>query len=271
MNKKEFQFILNDKAFSIRMNFKYFHNIPEEITYSLVNDPNHQYHVKVDVDEEIFQNFIYYLADDVIPNINEDNYYSYYELCDEFNVLDLISQVRSELNEYIINIKGLQYCKKSILPTIEEEISNHLDEYLIQQGELLMKSNIQSLYNIFKKGANQLNDHNLAYNLIKNEFEKSHDINICILLQFLDGRMLSEENLNDSISSQKLHYNFMPKIDFSNISMNLKKLYFLKNFVNDDLNKKINSQIHNIYMSYLIISFVFIGLISYFELKTRLF
>lgn len=217
MEKKPFQLILNNKFFQIPVKFNHLNDIPPSILNTLVTDPNHRYYVKSDVTEEVFQNFIDYLVEDQIPDIQEDDFYLYYELCEEFNLMDLIYQKKPGINQYLINIKGLQYSKKNYLPKIEEEISQHLDEYLDQEGELLMNAPIQSLYNIFNHCNRHLKNHDVAYELIKRQFENNHDPKIFILIESLDGSKLSQKNLEESLSLKNLHYNYEPHVEYRKI------------------------------------------------------
>lgn len=78
-----------------------------------------------------------------------------------------------------------------------------------------MELPIQSLYNIFNHSNRILNDHNSAYKLIKDHFQKTNNLNIFILLTTLDGTFLTQENFIESIQSSNLHGGFMPKFDFS--------------------------------------------------------
>lgn len=268
-NLIQYQFVLNKKSFPMPFQFRHYNDISQNIISTLVNSPNHQYHVKTKVNEEIFQNFINYLIDDTIPHIDEDNFYYYYELCDEFNTnsasLDLISRTKPQLNQYIINIKGLRYCEGNILKSIEDEISRHLDEYLIEQGEMLMNSPIQILFNIFNKENIEFEEHDLAYDLIKKQFERSQDSSTFILLDFIEGSKLTETNLSESISLNRMRYKFMPRIDLSYISGQFKS-NSLTNEIHeqrieklDDKTNKLSNEIQRInnnYNKYLFIALI---------------
>ena len=107
-------------------------------------------------------------------------------------------QKKNEFGEHLINLNGLHQEKLDDKSTYEEEIAKKLDEYVTKYGCELMKSPIQSLSRIFNHKKCQLKNHNLAYELIKQQFENSQDPTIFILLDKLDGLQLSEQNLEES-------------------------------------------------------------------------
>lgn len=242
----KFHLIFNDKSYLIPINFCHYQDISQNILQTLIHDQKHQYEVQTNVPEEIFQNFIDYLVNNTVSGINIENFYLYFQLCEEFEISDLISKKRLGFSDYLINVNGLQYCKKKFIPKIEEEIAQNLDEYLINSGEILMKSPIQSLHRIFKHKKCQLTNHNLAYELIKQQYENSHDSTIFILLDFLDGSQLTKSNLEDSIKLAKHRFDFMPQIDFCYLTMQFNVLEErLENMNKKIVENKISIQNHH--------------------------
>ena len=97
----------------------------------------------------------------------------------------------------------------------EEIIAQNLDEYLENHGDILMNLKINSLCNIFSHSKRKLNNHDLAYNNIKKHYIDTNDFNILILISFLDGSKLNEENLTDSFTMSQNNNAFLPKLNSS--------------------------------------------------------
>ena len=97
----------------------------------------------------------------------------------------------------------------------EEIIAQNLDEYLENHGDILMNLKINSLCNIFSHSKRKLNNHDLAYNNIKKHYLDTNDFNILILISFLDGSKLNEENLTDSFTMSQNNNAFLPKLNSS--------------------------------------------------------
>ena len=135
----------------------------------------------------------------------------------------------------------------------EEDIAVHLDYYLIQNGEKLLNSPINSLYNIFSHPRRRLTKHNLAYELI-HEHSRKKDKNISILLPFIDGNKLSRKNLEQSLSERGINNGMMPNIDMSYIFM-----------LESDINR-LKRDKHILYWIMVLTSFLFAGF-SFFMLK----
>lgn len=167
MQQQTFYFILQKRSFTIESVFKHISNISPEISKNLIFEPNHSYQVISDVSEKVFEDFIEYLINDTIPNINLDNINEFINLSDEFKILgEIIDQKKDEYGEYLIYINGLRYCSTQKVNEYEENIAKKLDEYIDKYGSTLMKIPIQSLYNIFNHKNRQLTKHDEAYELI---------------------------------------------------------------------------------------------------------
>ena len=95
---------------------------------------------------------------------------------------------------------------------------------------MLIKAPLNSLYNILSNPNRHFTLHNDLYELIQSNYIETNDAKIFVLLQFLDGNLITRENLLDSIRNKNIHYNFNPKFDFSiilpndKIQIQLKKL-----------------------------------------------
>lgn len=214
MQQFSYQFLLKQKIFYIPFNFKHSIDISPNILNSIIINSHHQYQVESNVSENTFQSFVNYLINDLIPDIEIDNINEYNQLSQEFGLLrEIIENKKKIFGEYLVNLNFLQN-KGTDLSSCEEEIARKLDDYLEKYGKTLMKSPIQSLFNIFNHQHRKLKQHNLAYELIQQHYEETNDSNIFILLKTLDGSKLSKTNLEESISMSELHNNYMPCIDF---------------------------------------------------------
>lgn len=179
-----------------------------------------QYKVESNVCKESFLQFLKYLTDGKQPTITESNRPDLFILSEEFQIMkNIFYQKRID---YLHSIKLLQDETTDNKSQIEDFISLNLDEYLVNVGDKLLDLPITTLYNILNNQRRNLTQHNLCYNLIKQNYDKNHNLNIFSLLPSLDGKKLSEENLNDSISSQEFRLGFIVKIEYS-IILDLKK------------------------------------------------
>lgn len=146
--QKSFQFIVNDKAFIIPL-FDKLMNISSNIREELIFSQQHQYHVQSKIRTEVFEDFIKYLTTNEIPNLSISNINEYDDLSSEFEtLLDEVEEKKNELGEFLINIKGLQREIREDKSQFEESIAIKLDEYIDKYGAELMKSSINSLFNI---------------------------------------------------------------------------------------------------------------------------
>ena len=95
------------------------------------------------------------------------------QLSREFSVMrNLIISVEDEINEYLDDIIILEDPRVLNKSFVEEKISQNIDLYLDLCGEKLLKSPVNSIYNIFFKGSAKLTKNNLSYHLIKQHYEK---------------------------------------------------------------------------------------------------
>lgn len=123
---------------------------------------------------------------------------------------------------YLNAIKTLLDEKTQNKAATEEFISMNLDEFIANIGIELFNLPIESLYNIFNNTKRQLTRHNNCYEFIKQHYKQNQNMAIFSILPSLDGKLLSDENLNDSISSQSNRCGYIVKIEFSYI-LELKK------------------------------------------------
>ena len=77
-----------------------------------------------------------------------------------------------------------------------------MDYYITEFGSEIIKLPIQSLCNILTNPSLKFTLHNDFYELILSNFNQTNDSNIFILLQFLDGKLISSQNFIDSIQNQ---------------------------------------------------------------------
>ena len=217
MEQSTFQLLLNSKQFPIPSQFDRLPKVSSKVYHSLVFDSLHQYYVESNVSEDVFQSFLDYWIKEEVPNISINNFYEYYNLSQEFNLLtDIIRKKKEEFGSDLQFFNGLkEQDKNNCRSDYERQISENLDNYLDQYGTEMMKLPIQTLFNIFNHSQRNFTKHDLAYNLIKIEYKLSNDPNIFILLSALDATKLSQENLEDCLCSRHLRNGMMPKIESS--------------------------------------------------------
>lgn len=127
--------------------------IPQEIGYKLFR--NEEYNVESQVRPEILQNFLEYWKNSKEPEINVDNMYEYYLLCQEFKLMTDYFAANS--NENDLHISSLKYFSKFFInddtlfnkPQHERYIAMHLDTFLKEDENIMLKIPINSLFNIF--------------------------------------------------------------------------------------------------------------------------
>lgn len=224
MQSDTFQFILNSELFTIPSLFKHMMDISPLISKHLIFSTNHQYIVKSKVRKEVFQTFLDYLVADSLPDIQIDTFNDYLQLTTEFCILkDYVEQRKNQLGEYLVNLNGLRDIMAENFPFYAEKIAANMDDYLERYGDELMKSSIQSLSIVFNHKKRKLNNHNLAYDLIKKTFEKTNDSSVFILLESLDGSKLTRGNLEESFSMREERMNYMPNVDFRHLAGMIEK------------------------------------------------
>lgn len=130
MSVRYFNLLLESKPFTIPSRFNRLSDLPLEIYNILVFDSNHQYIIQSKVSEEVLKSFINYLVNEKTPDITDTNFFEYYQLNQEFNILnELIQSKKNEFSKNFAYIKLIQNVEKEYLPFIEEQISLNLDEY----------------------------------------------------------------------------------------------------------------------------------------------
>ena len=227
MQQPSFKLIFNFNEFILPSPFKYLIEFPQDIQNSLIFNPEHEYRVTSKVSEKVFETFFKYLTNDEQPAIDMHNIHEFIELSHEFLVMsDIVSEKKRELGEYFINLNGLrpelqeESENAKDVSYYEGEIAKKLDDYVSDRsyGCELMKSPIQSLFNIFNHSERRLTRQDDAYELIKDHFGRTGDSRIFILLDSLDGSELSRSNAEDSLSKEAERMHHKPKFDFSYIS-----------------------------------------------------
>lgn len=230
MDPKSFDFLLNYKSFSVPARNKNLIDFPQEIFDALVFNEEHKYEIKSKVSEEVLQSFINYLINGEIPKITITNFFEYSELSQEFNQLkEVIQAKQAEFGENLSFFEGLQSQNQQTRTFYEDQISQHLDDYLEKYGIDFFRLPIQTLHTIFTHKNRKFSKHNLAYLLINNEYKRSFNSNIFILISSLDGTKLSRENLEDSIVSRDLHLGMMPLIKTDFLSNSIEKQNKIEN------------------------------------------
>lgn len=134
----------------------------------------------------------------------------------EFQIPSISDKIQSVKDTYIQGLNNIELLKKENISekgNIEHQISQNLDDYIKVYGEELIKIPINSLYNILSKQECNFTLHNRLYDLIISHNQNTNDCDIFILLQFIDGSLLSNQNQKDSIKNKKYRYNFIPNFE----------------------------------------------------------
>lgn len=175
----------------------------------------HQYIIQSEATYDDVENFIHFLLTDKMPDSVTEGFIS------------LSSEILAKVNDSLIKqLKDINIKDKS---NIEQELSQNLDHILLIDGENLLACPIQSLRTIFSNA--NLKNHELAYHLIVSYFEKTNDINIFVLLDYLNISKLQKESINECISKRKERLNFMPNFspsffeDIENNQNNINKKF----------------------------------------------
>lgn len=207
------ELIVKSKSYSLPFQFKGLFEIKTSIYYQLLVDPNHKYFVESNISEQNFQSFIDFLVNDKEPNITTYNYYDFLQLSQEFQYTkleELIQSIKKNWNKFELNLYLLNDPKITDKFMIEQNVSENLDDYILNYSSQLMNVNIQSLLNIFRNPNKKFTEFNKAYNAIRQHFLLTNDDSIFILLQEIDGSKLNLLNLEDSILSASERFGFMP-------------------------------------------------------------
>lgn len=221
MQEKCFKLYLKDKTYKIPFKCDHLMHISEDVSSSLIFGPQHHYQVKSNVTDEVFQSFIKYLANSERPDIQLSNIHQYIELSQEFQILqEMIDEKKSEFGEYFVNLNGLKNEDSSIY---EEQIAKKLDDYLEGYSELLMQSDIQILHRIFNHEERRLTKHDLAYEMIKRQFEVSNNFEVFVLLDSLDGAKMARSNLEECLLLEDDRSGHKPKIEWSYLAKSFEK------------------------------------------------
>lgn len=237
-------------SFQYKVHLQHLVIIKEEIGSLLLNDE--PYYVKSKVNPENFKSFLKYWYDKENPEITSDNIYDYFQLSQEFGIMeDLITNSQEAPAIHLLCLKCFDQTQTGQFSDNfihEEYIAKHLDEIIRNHSNLLQQVPISSLYNIFNHKARQVNQIR-AYNFILNSIEKVP--NIFILLETLDCPSLSNEIVKECISNKDEHFGFIPNNILGFIEnlidenselkeqLNLRKLYCHQFFLNDDTDKGI--------------------------------
>lgn len=216
--KKKISFILflKSKQFEVPFQFKNLSDVNPDIFEQIISDPKHKYYVKSDVSESIFESFINFWVQETKPEVNIENYYQYLQLSQEFCLMqEFLSSTKSNWSEYEQNIFILNDPMINDKSIIEQQVAQNLDDYIENQGERLMRLNIQTLYNIFNHKNKKFTKHDRTYELIHQRYNENQDGNIFILLRFIEAQKIQTGHLFDSILNSEQRCGYTPNFDLS--------------------------------------------------------
>ncbi|KAK8841463.1 hypothetical protein M9Y10_027081 [Tritrichomonas musculus] len=187
--------------------------IPQEIGSKLLK--NEDYTVESQVQLEVFQNFLDYWKTSKEPKINSDNLFEYHLLSQEFGLMKDILSKKTDGKDF--HISSLKYIlnlndQNTLLNRSPHEgyIALHLDSFLAENEEEMLKIPINSLYNIFFHTERILTDHQKAFDFI--DKNKNNDPNLLTLLPSLDSQKLNPNDVIDSITKSQENIGFIPKV-----------------------------------------------------------
>lgn len=208
--------IFNDKKYEFTVDYKraieLLSQIPQEIGSKLIS--NKDYTVESQVQLEVFQSFIDYWKNSKEPEINPDNLYDYYLLSQEFGLMkDFLTQNTNENDFHLTclkHISNIDNSHKSLDKSEHEKyIALHLDSYLSEKEEQILKIPINSLYNIFYHEERVLDDEQKAFDFITKNKNTYPDL--LTLLPSLDSQKLKHDDIINSITNSQENIGFMPK------------------------------------------------------------
>lgn len=98
-------------------------------------------------------------------------------------------------NKYEKDLIDLINSKTKNKSLIEEQISKHLNDYLLNCSDKLMQLPMKNLINIFSNKSRLLKNENFAYQIIikQSKNQDSSDISIFCLLSYLDAQKLNKK------------------------------------------------------------------------------
>lgn len=228
----------------IPLKFDLLDKVSQEISHTLIFSIDHKYTVKSKVSEIVFKLFLENWINGTPIDIQINNIDDFIQLNQEFQFKQLDELIKSKEEEFGEDLQYFNCIKnpnQSDRSKYEERIAKRLDDYLNRYQLEMMKLPITSLFNIFNHLHRNLQDHNHAYDLIKNHFENTRDSNIFSLLPSLDGMKLSKENLNEAIALQENRFGYHPTIDTAYLAnaIEIQKNHGIKII---EIEEKINQQ-----------------------------
>lgn len=242
MEPNSFELLLNYKRFTIPSRFDRLTKVSAKVYNILIFSSPHQYNIESNVSEDVLQSYIKYWTDEDLPEVTISNFYEFYHLNQEFDLLtDFLENKKLEFGKDLQYYYALKESDIHYQSCYEEIISKNLDEYLERYGAEMMKLPTQTLFNIFNHQQRKLANHNLAYSLIQIEFKRSKNSAIFVLIQCLDASKLSKENFEDSICHRSLHCNFVPEVKSDFLESAFQKQKEMENEILQ-LNKLVSQQ-----------------------------
>lgn len=207
------RFIFNNNEYKVLIQSEDYNNFPLETVRILGR--NLPIHIPESISDDVFQSLISYFENHLQPNITFDKI-AEYAILNNIMKIPIFTELIQSINDLYEN--GLRYIEilndNSILDKseIENMISQNLDYYFDNYSEQLMNTSTQSLYNILYKNKDILNQ-NKIYEFIQNYYQRNNDSNVFVLLKLINGNLLDEHYLNDSIKMQNLHFGCIPEFN----------------------------------------------------------
>lgn len=209
---------------------------------------NQCYTIKHNVKEDVVRSFINFWEKGTEPEITVDNYLDFCHLNNEFDIGfigEYINKKQDIFNDYqklMQNLKDDEYTNKHV---IEIEVAKKMDIFVLRYSDELFSLPKQQLIRLFGNQELILKEPEFAYQAIVRYFQQSNDLEIFILLPYLDGSKLTKESIEECFEKQEERAGFLPKIGYTSIEEKMKrndrKISELESILNQQ-----NDQIHQL-------------------------
>lgn len=222
-----------------------FHGIDicsEQVYSDFAFTPNHTHYISSEISDEVFQSLVDYMINGIPPQITKENFADYLKINDEFNLFkDFIKKTEDEFGVDLKCIIQLSDTKsKQDNKVLEIYIAKNLDYCLKNYEKDMMKIPINNLYNIFNNSQRKLDDHELAYQFIKEASKLKSDF--YILLPFLDGDKLKRDSQIEIENKKNEGLNFLPKnVSVLSLKEHQDDIYAMIHSLQNEMNSLKNS------------------------------
>lgn len=227
MIKENMAFYLGEDKIEVPIYFPRFSLVKKEIFLELFNLRFYKVHTRCR--KEVFEQYIKFWKTGDQPTIDSYNCWEFYQLSEEFEVpLEISPKFKHELRISKLMSIGTKY-EANDISAVEQSICEEINVYLDQYPDEFFSIPVTSLYNIFHKGLDKLNDKNQAYKLIC-QYAKKKNKDLYALFNVFNTDDLSENAILDVAFNIENHEYFAPKITLNALEILIKQ--------NDNVSKR---------------------------------